>query len=85
MKFIKLPLQVLSWSFSIPISFDEAFYDVGPDELYDILTSMTSSNQFVPLVYKDQTYRVLVAQSQADRFGGEDNRARFQLIVLEVS
>jgi len=85
MKFIKVPLQILSWSFNIPLMFDEQFYDVGPNELYEMLTGLTSTQTFVPLVYKDKTYRVLVAQTQADRFGGDDNRARFSLIVLEVS
>lgn len=85
LKFIKVPLQTLSWSFSVPIMFDEEFYDVGPKELYTLLTGLTSLEAFVPMVYKDQTYRVVIAQTQADRFSGEDNRSRFQLIVLEVS
>lgn len=84
-KFIKIPLQTLSWSLNVPIMFDEQYYDVGPRELYERLRELASAEEFVPLVYKDETFRVLVAQTQADSFSGGNPHARFKLILLEVS
>jgi hypothetical protein len=84
-KFIKVPLQTASWSLQVPIDFDEQFYDVGPNEMRAFLTSLSATNRFVPLVFRNETYRVLVAQTQADRYTGDNPHTRMQLIVLEVS
>jgi hypothetical protein len=84
-KFIKIPLQTYSWALTVPVDFDEQFYDVGPNEMHDFLTGLASTNQFVPFTFKDQTYRVLVAQTQADVYSGLRPHARFQIIILEVS
>lgn len=83
-KFIKIPLQTYSWALQIPVNFDEQFYDVGPAELHAFLSGLASSNQFVPFTFKDETHRVLVAQTQADRYSGMNPHARFQVIILEV-
>lgn len=84
-KFVKIPLQTASWTLSIPIEYDEQFYDVGPGEMHAFLTSLAASSSFVPFVFKNETYRVLVAQTQAERHSGMNPHGRMQLIVLEVS
>ena len=84
-KFVKIPLQTASWTLTIPIDYDEQFYDVGPAEMHAFLTGLASSNRFVPFTFKNETYRVLVAQTQAERHSGRDQHGRMQLIVLEVS
>ncbi len=84
-KFIKIPLSTYSWTFNVPIEFDEQFYDVGPREMSAWLSTLAARKEFVPLVYKDKTYRVVVAQTTGKTFSGDDPKGKFSLIVLEVS
>lgn len=84
-KFIKVPLSTYSWTLKVPIDFSEEYYDVGPRELSDWLSELAATQEFMPFIFKNKTYRVVVAQSTASKYSGDATMSRFDLVLLEVS
>lgn len=85
-KLIKLPKSAKSWTLTVPLDFPETWDGKGPQEIADHLFSLSSEDnpQFYPLIIRDRTYRVRVAQVQSRQRTGEDTRQSIQLSIIEV-
>lgn len=84
-KYIKMPLSRLSWTFSVKFDQERSFMGGGVATTSERVRKLASDGKFHEFIYLDKAYRVRVAQTQKSGMSGKDPRNTLQLSVIEIS
>lgn len=86
LRFTKVPLTTFSWTFDVRFTGeDPGEFGYGPQEALDRLNGMASSFRFVLFKHRERSYRVRVAQCNADLRAGQDLRAQASVSLVQVT
>jgi hypothetical protein len=84
LKFIKIPISQLSFTFDVALDFSEDFKNSGAGELADFIRSKASANYYSEFAHRTDTYRVRISQTQSTDQTGYDLRSTMSVSAVEV-
>lgn len=84
LKFYKVPLSQLSFTFTVDLQQSEGFMGMGTKERSRFLRQLASGNEVAVLVHRDEEYRVRITQTMGNETTGYDLRAGMQVSALEL-
>lgn len=83
LKFIKIPLSNLSWTFEVDLS-KVSFMGMGVEQIADHLEGLTKSGEFCEFIHRNKSYRTRVAQVSGTEKPGLDPRSTKSISLVEV-
>ena len=83
LKFIKIPLSNMSWTFTVDLNKVE-FMGKGVADIATHLENLTYSTEFCEFIHRNRHYRVRVAQVAGSEKMGHDPRSIKQVSLVEV-
>lgn len=84
LKMIKLPLETLSWSFVVPLVWNENWQGSGAQEMHDYINDLVKAQEFTSFGHADRYYRVRVAQVTFNGATGKDKRGTMRVNLVQI-